>query len=324
MLCLLVLLSLIADMTSGLLREEKVWPRLLHLLLFVTGCSSMLFAAWPYLWRDPLMHFTGSFSMFSHFDWGGTVLFKGKMEQGVLPWTYFPTWFFISNPVLWLVAGFGGLVWILIAIGRRPRAFLSNTEERNFLIYVLCFCGPILAVFFLHSIIYDDWRHLYFVYPPFVFLALYFISKLIHGRYKLVVLGACMVQLGFAVSFMVVNHPFQQVYFNELVSHDKEYLRKNYDLEYWGCGFYQGLNHLLATTKGIIKITADDAGAVPLRNNIRMLREQDKGRVEMTNEANADYFITNYRLHPNDFAYPKVEHSITALNSTIICVYKMR
>ncbi len=323
MLCCFVVLSMISDMISGYAKKERQGRAVVNLLLFTLGACSLLFAAWPYLWRDPLHHFTDSFSKFSHFDWGGVVLFNGKMEQGVLPWSYFPTWFLISNPELWLMAGFAGMVWIMVAFFKQPLSFLRNTTERNFLIYLLCFCGPIFAVLFLHSIIYDDWRHLYFVYPPFVLMALYFLNKVINGKYRVAALAGCLLQVGSVLYFMVKDHPFQQVYFNRFVSHDKEYLRRHYDLEYWGGGFYQGLKHLLATRQGEIKINTDLAGSVPYRNNVRMLTEDEKSRINFVDEAHADYFITNYRMHPDDFPYPKVEYSISVFNSTILCIYKM-
>ena len=97
----------------------------------------------------------------------------------------------------------------------------------------------------LHSVLYDDWRQLYFIYPSFVMLALYCIYKIYQTSLRWVIIGACALQIALLGFFMVKYHPFEEVYFNELVSHDKEYLRKNYELDYWGPVFKQALDYLL-------------------------------------------------------------------------------
>jgi hypothetical protein len=188
---------------------------------------------------------------------------------------------------------------------------------------VLSFGISILAVIFLHAVIYDDWRHLYFIYAPFVMLALYFISKIWQTRFKWIILCACIIQAGFIGYFMIRNHPFEQVYFNYLVSHDKEFLRKNYELDYWGTSYKQGLEHLMAAQpEGLVKISSYTEGEYLVRFNSQLLRENDRNRLVITTPDKADYFITNFRWHPEDYPYPKVEYSISVLNSTILCIYK--
>jgi hypothetical protein len=188
---------------------------------------------------------------------------------------------------------------------------------------------PILAVIAMHSVIYDDWRHLYFVYPSFVLVALYFINKMaqrIKGNLSYIVYGVCAIQAASVVVFMVQNHPFQQVYFNELVSHEPEYLRENFELEYWGASFKQGLDHIVSadTSKTIhIACNYDD----PCKNNINMLKEADRKRIEIvpvSQISKADYFITNYRGHPEDYPSKNIEFSVKVLNSTIMAVFKLK
>jgi hypothetical protein len=122
---------------------------------------------------------------------------------------------------------------------------------------------------------------------------------------------------------MVKNHPFQQVYFNELVSHDKEYLRHHYELDYWGCSMKQSLEYLIATKRdGVLKVNSDFGGAMPLKRNIMLLKTEDRKRVEFTDISSADFFITDFRGHPDDYTFPDTDHSIIVLNSTISCIYK--
>ena len=294
-------------------------------LSFIAGFSGMLYLCWPLLWNDPVHRFLESFHNLANIVWTGKVLFDGHSFAGnELPLNYMPVWFCITVPELWLIAGLAGCVYIIIAAVRFPVKYFGNTPERHFLFYVAVFLIPVLAMMVLHGVNIDDWRHLYFIYAPFVMLSLFVINKLINGKRKAIVKAVCLLQTILVFYFMVKNHPFQQVYFNNFVSHDNEYLRKRYDLEYWGCSFYQGLKDLLATNQGTIRITTDLSGQPPLRNNINMLTEQEKKRVIVTDEAGADYFISNYRLHPDDYPYNKVDFSINVLNSTILCIYKIR
>ena len=304
-------------------KEDKPNKNVVNLLLFLAGFCFTVYIAWPYLWKDPVHNFVESFTKLSHFNlWTGIMLLGGKYISSMnLPWTYFPTWFLISNPILWLIMGFAGFVWAGIAFLSKPLQFLRNTTERNFLLYMLCFTGPIAAVLILHSIIYDDWRHLYFVYPSFVMLALYFVNKLYQTKGRMVIMGACALQVALLGFFMVKAHPFQQVYFNEFVSHDKEALRKNYEMEYWGCGYKEGLEYLVKTNPaGPIKVYSSTSQLI--MNNTLMLNEQDRSRIQITDREKADYLITNYRNHPYDYPFAKADYSITVLNSTILSVFK--
>ncbi len=134
-------------------------------------------------------------------------------------------------------------------------------------------------------------------------------------------MGLCGLQVLLLGFFMVKAHPFEQVYFNEFVSHDKESLRKNYEMEYWGCSSKEGLTHLVKTIPtGPIKVYGNMAQ--PILNNIMMLDEHDRSRVQFVDRDKADYLITNYRNHPYDYPLANVDYSINVGNSTILCVYK--
>ncbi len=322
LLVLIVLFFLVMDLISILIRKEKAKTPLLNILLFFVGFCVTLYLGWPYLWPHPIQYFFESFGALAHFMWKGSVLLNGDYVPGTkLPWTYFPQWFLISNPEIWLITGFAGIVWLVIDVIRNPLQFFRNTNDRQFLIYLGSFFGPILAVILMHSVIYDDWRHLYFVYPPFVLMAVYFINKMLQTRFKMIVQGICILEVALTSLFMYSNHPHNQVYFNYFVSHDKEYLRKNYELEYWGCTYKQGLEYLLASAPaGPIKVNCENE--VLLSNNMLILRPEDRARIQFTNPEAADYFMSNFRNHPYDYPGNKPEYTITVLNSTIFAVFK--
>ena len=320
-----LLLFLLIDLLTSYANKGNIKKSISSIILFATGFCVMLYIVWPYLWHDSFTRFMEAFKRMSHFEWNGYVLLNGQYEHSQkLPWDYFPTWFLITNPEMWLLAGIAGIVWISINFFKKPLSFLKNTNDRNFLLYLMCFCAPILAAIVFHSAMYDDWRHLYFIYPSFVLMALYFINKMLQTRYKLIVGGICVLEVVLISFFMIQNHPFSQVYFNNLVSHEKEYLRKHYDMEYWGCSVIQGLNYLLETDKSkIIKVNENLAGIVD--KNITLLPNEDRKRIQISENGNvdADYLITTFRLHPYDYPSYKIDYSISVLNSTILQIYKL-
>jgi len=326
MLACFIVLFLIVDIIGAYARkEEKANVHIINFALFCVGFCFTVYMAWPYLWKDPVTNFVDSFAKMSHFNlWTGIMLLGGKYVSSMaLPWTYFPTWFLISNPIVWLIFGFAGFIWAGIAFLGRPLHYLRNTPERNTLLHLMSFVSPIAAVLILHSIIYDDWRHLYFVYPSFVMLALWFANKMMNmGNIRFVMLGAAGLQVCLLGAFMVSAHPFQQVYFNETVAHTPESLRRNYELEYWGCSYKQGLDYLVKTVPaGPIRINS----ALPqlIFNNVLILNEQDRNRIQFVEDpAKAEFIITNYRNHSYDYPFANSVYSIKVQNSTILNVFR--
>ncbi len=322
---LLVGLLFLIDLIMSIKEKEKPTRTLVNMGVFIAGFIFLLYLSWPYLWKSPVEKFAESFVALAHFKFGGSVFFQGQfIPASQVPWTYFPTWFLITTPVLWLITGFAGMGWIIFNFIKSPKEYLKNGNERNFMFYVLCFIVPILAVILMRSVIYDDWRHLYFVYPPFVLLGLYFINRLYVTKLKMVILGACGLQILLIANFMVLNHPHEQVYFNSLVKQDDEYLRNNYDMEYWGCSFKQALEEIAETdTSSVIKVSGN--WAFPLNNNIMMLPKEVRKRFVLINEPEkSDYFLTNFRLHPGDYPSNNIQYEISLCHSTIMRVYKIK
>ena len=322
---LLMGLLLLTDLIMDFKEKEQPVKTIIQMAVFSAAFCLILYLSWPYLYRSPIAKFKESFTAMAHFQFLGSVLFQGQfIPAPELPWTYFPTWFIITTPVLWLMAGFTGLLWVITEFVSKPQTCLKNGNKRNLLFYVLCFMGPIIVVIGMRSVIYDGWRHLYFVYPPFVLLGLYAINRLYMTKLKMVIVGACGLQLLLIADFMAFNHPHEQVYFNSVVKQDVEYLRTNYEMEYWGCSFKQALDQLAeADTSSVIKISANFL--TPLRNNVMMLSMEVRKRFVIVDTLEkSDYFLTNFRLHPGDYPFDNIQYEISLCNSTIMRVYKIK
>ena len=122
--------------------------------------------------------------------------------------------------------------------------------------------------------------------------------------------------------FLVSTHPFEYVYFNNLVSHKEEDLRHTYDLEYFGTGDRKAAEYILAhDNRPAVRLTTTLTGT--LGANISILTRQQQQRIVLVQpNENPDYYITNFRTHPDDFIYPDVFYNYKVLNSTILRIYK--
>ncbi len=295
--------------------QEK--RKIIPLLFFISYSLLFTIAFWPVLWINPVYHFMEAFKQMSHYPLDIAVLYRGDFISTIkLPWHYLPVWMAITTPVLYIVLF---LIGVFFAIKNSFVSFLSTLPIHFFL---FIFAAPILAVIVLKSVVYDAWHHVFFVYPFFLLIAVYGFTQLIQvvkNKFTVkIIFGSTIISIVFALIFMVANHPFQNVYFNFLAGKN---IRQNFELDYAGLSYKQGLEYILATDKSKHIYIASDIGIcvlnfgiIPIEDRERLVWTTDLklnfGRipVEDRNPArlaeelkSADYFLTNFRWHPNDY-----------------------
>ena len=325
LLMLLVGIMLLGDiiLARGAPRKMLLWQT----LAFTFSAIAALYTCWPTLWYDPLQSLLDVLHRQSRYTaWkGGGLLFNGTIHPATdLPWYYIPEWFCISTPLGWLILGVAGIFLCCRRVFKRPFVSLDDLKTRMLLICAACFVVPVIAVIAMRSVVYDDWRHLYFIYPPFVMIALYAVDKLEARKWGKLAIGAiCATQTITASAFMITAHPLQQVYFNPLVSHRPGYIRKHFVCDYWGLSYRLGLEYILAhDPRDTIKLV--HYANTPLRENAFALPEPDRIRVHWTDNPREPgaYFLTTYRDHPEDHFWPRVWAKQVG-GSTILEVYRI-
>jgi hypothetical protein len=277
------------------------------------------------LWKNSLQNLLQAFIQMSHYPWHGTLLYFGKYLSAVsLPWHYAPIWISITTPPLYLLGFIFGLFFFTIEIFNAP-----YEKKRYALTFLMWFFMPILSIILLHSIILDGWRHLFFVYPAFLLISLKGLTEIWNailslkktkGRNILLTTFALIITLSVASTayFMVINHPHQNVYFNLLVGKNA---RNNFELDYWGLSYRQALQYILKKEpQGVINFTAANW---PGEFNLQILDSTERSRLRYSSEADATYFLTNFRWHKEDYSYTEV-YNITAYGSKIMSVYKLK
>ena len=276
-------------------QRAGLWPSLIY---FTAGWSLALYASWPFLWTSPIGHFAEAFANMSRFRWDLDVLFDGEYINATkVPWFYIPVWFAITSPLLFLVAGAAGIMIVCVRLFKHGRFAAFETQTDLFIL--LGFLLPLVIVAVLRSVIYDSWRHLYFIYVPFVLLSAAALRQL-HTKTGLkttFVLSSLLVAP--TIIFHVAAHPFQYVYFSPIVTSGSQEVRHRFEMDYWGVSYKQALEHVLSIDESqLIKIAAQNE---PCERNVEFLPAHLRERFVFVPITEAEYFFTNYRWHPHEY-----------------------
>ena len=151
---------------------------------------------------------------------------------------------------------------------------------------------PLLAVIFCHSVIYNSWRHLYFIYFPLIYLAVLGLSTLkkISKRLKIILIFLSCTFIT-TIFWMIKNHPYEMVYYNPLVRNE---VVKSFERDYWGLSvqpFFEEVLRLEKNNKEKIKIWNND----PLNKFVNYLTPiKNRERFLFTDQELAKYAVINF------------------------------
>jgi hypothetical protein len=315
------------DIIRGPHRKEMIIRCVVYIVLTIL----VVILAWPWLWQDPAGRFRIALTNMSKFRWYENTLINGSFVRAyAVDWKYIPQWFGLTTPVVYLLLGITGFIFLVIRFFRKPLDFTGQTIDRNQLIYLVCFAVPVIAVIVLHSVLYDGLRQMYFIYPSFLLLAIYGLSSLLNAKFfsgdlpKVIISLLLIVSMAGTGFTMIKSHPFEDVYFNILLPKKEQYLRRTFELDYWGTSYRKALEFILTHDRSpMIKIKVANA---PGEYNYDILKPGYRKRITyVETDAQADYFITDYRWHPLDYPYPKEKKIffIKVQNSEICSVWKL-
>lgn len=293
------------------------------LLTYLTATLVCMYIFWPLLWGDPAAHLVDTIHLMGHYNWQGINLFMGEyIEADNLPWFYIPVWIGITTPIALLITFVAGIVQIIL---KRPPYQL---------VAVAWLILPLGAAILLGSVLYDGWRHMYFIYPAICLVAvggLKWIWDSLDSQSKgvlpgllrrVLIPGWCFCLVVIPVYQILKLHPFEYVYFNFLAGNNPTQISKQYEKDYWGLSYKQGLEYLLLYDR-------TDTLNVYVRHwpgiyNMEMLPSKDRKRLNIVSRfEEADYFIDNFRWHIHDYPYQNKLHEIKAGNLPILLIYKL-
>lgn len=321
------LLTMVVFITEAFLNNETEIKKIILLLIaYVVMLFAFIYCCWPFLWPSPLKNLAEAFTAMKNFvAFDNTVLYLGNyIRANALPWHYAPVYLAITTPLLYLALFLIGIFSLFFKSVNLP--FKLWYAAHGFILWMLLlFIGPLLAVIILKSILYDGWRHLFFIYPVLILIAVYGFrelwNKLLRPIYKKIT--ALIVLLNFlpVLYFIIDNHPYQHVYYNALTGNMAN-AKDNFEMDYWGVLYKQGLEYIVKTDSSTtIKVhVANDPGIL---NSMILPAEQRNRLIYVDEIKQSDYFLTNYRWHKHNYVLQNECYSVMTGKAKIFSVFKM-
>jgi len=273
--------------------KEQLRPTLIYLVTTI----STIYVFFPWIWSDPIARFWQALTSMSKYNWDGKVLYAGQQISSLdLPWHYAFTWIAVTTPVLYLFLSVFGIVAFLknLSTIRTTKKLEFSLIQDTIMLAILL--APLMSIFILKPVLYDGWRHLYFVYPSLIFSSILGWQYLLIFRkayFRKILILITSVSLVSTSLWMYQNRPMQNLYFNILAGED---LKNRWDFDYWGLGNRIALNYLIKNDKRKV-ITIYATSFTPLFESTKMLDANSRSKIQVVNNIEkADYLLDNYRI----------------------------
>lgn len=280
-------------------KKEPLKPFLFReagFLFLVFAVSQVLMALlWPYLGADYFRHFPNILKWGRHFDWSGFTLFMG---HGVFPsgrpWYYVSVWLFLTMPVFSLVFSIFSF-WIL-RHGKKKQwdplyALFLGALALNLVLYLL-----------LHPVIYDGDRQYLFIMPVLTLIAWMTIREFFKGKHPFLMKSAVAVFLGLNMvsiaADMVRLHPYEYIYFNELIGGLKGAEGK-FETDYWGASLKEATEWLIA-------------------HEIKDMNRKYKIKVTGNPQASLYYFTGNMHGYGGDYKLEEADYWLVLTRGEVL------
>jgi hypothetical protein len=302
---------------AGKFKWKEMKLLALYLLLFPVS----VYIFFPTFWHNPVAEFLTAVAVMSRHPYDVTSFFLGETVHSLqTPWYYIPVWMGIIIPIGWWIFFFAGLITLAMSIIRERFAF-----PVYWVVILTWLLLPLLTAIILHSSTYDDGRHLFFIYPPFLLIVTAGFRELIQSgsgifkRFRVyTAVLVFVVTVVYLSVFMVKYHPFQYAYFNAIGRH---YATGYFEKDYWGLSYRQGLEYLVKYDKSDqLKIAWK---VDPGEWNLIWLKEEDRKRIQAVRYEECEYYLTNFRSHAPQAASDEMIYEVKVQGTTILAVFKM-
>ncbi len=185
---------------------------------------------WPAAIKDPVNHPFNALQNFEKFSFVHIFeIFDGtRYYMKSFPWYYGPKLILITVPLFVLA----GIAFFIVFFKKAWKSISKNVIA----ISAFTFIFPMAYIIYKDSALYNGWRHLLFIYPSIVVLAAGGWELIIGSSWNKWVRISAVTVLSLLMLnttwWMIRNHPFQYVYYNELVG-GVAGAYGNYETDYW-------------------------------------------------------------------------------------------
>jgi hypothetical protein len=244
------------------------------------------FLTWPYLWSEPIKHLFKSWQVMNAFSTPGS-------------WFSLPSLLAIqyTEPAV-ILAVVGIVIAIVEFIRRKPSGLLFL-----FLGWTLL---PMSVLTLKESTLYNNFRQVLFIIPPFFIIAGLAIEKIIQLVRQPVVIGLLFLIMILPSIFADLSlHPYEYVYYNQFIGGVQNASRQ-YDTDYWGISAKetaQFLNETAPANATILTCTPIFTMELYLRADLRATSCEDA----TVTSGDYDYLVLSGNSYINKSYYPGTE-----------------
>ena len=275
----------------------------------VAVCTVALFAAFyalltPASWAGPAEYIGYLLQNASGFTrWGGVVVFRGMVfdhDVNPLPRYYLIWMMLVTLPVYVTPLAAVGQITSLARVWKRKWKSLEDPVTLSLMAATACWFVPLAAAVVIRPLVYNGWRHFYFVYAGVAVLGAQGIAGCIRllrrhcsdcSMQRVFLMGLCLF-FAWTAWGMVQNHPNQYAYYNRLGRADSE---QNMELDYWDVSTVEAMEALLdrMPEEEVLIGARDDMSWFGLDKGYQVLKPEDKARLTVAYESDAPYLFYN-------------------------------
>lgn len=305
---------------------RRQWKHDMKFIL-AAGVGSILFymILSPITWENPIQGIIGTLQKFSSYEtYTNNVWFMGQSYgPDDLPWFYLPLWILATTPIVTLVLLAAGTGVQLVSATRLWKARKSLSDQAyDKLFLAMLIIIPVMYAVLRKPVLYNGWRHMYFLYP---FLAFFSYSGFCYlwSRFKRVTGVFTGIGMLCVAAWMIYSHPYEYAYFNPMGKINSE---NNFEQDYWGVTQRDALQYICDQDDSeYIKVWmyAPDICRY-------LLDEEDQKRIIVTNpEESADYLVIP-QIRPGvensvgSMEMFEVYHEIKLEGRTLCTVYRKK
>ena len=261
------------------------------LAVFLTSTCIFTYLFWPWLWSNPIAHLQQGFANMAHFRLTMAIPYLGQAILSTqVPWHFIPVYIAVTTPIAYLFLFVAGVAVILRNFWKAKWRIWTNDSQLQDVIFLGLFFAPILAVIIMHSVLYNGWRQMYFIYPAFLLIVMrglvflwgaYSYKLLVQKLTRGLIAFALGVSLLWTAGWMIHVHPFQNLYFNTLAGTNRA---PNFEVDYWALTQQTLLKQLIKTDpRPIIRVAGIWQDVLPKAERARI------AKVDF--DSDADYVV---------------------------------
>lgn len=309
------------------IKNNEVKSLIAAIIVFII----LIIIFYPASWHSPISFFKMLFAKVARYHHHSVTLFMGEwVHSDNAPWYYIPVWMLITIPILYIILFLHGLFNASIKLIKFSELREFSFNYQVILSAFIMFFVPILGIMINKTSVFNGWRHVSFLYLPFLIIVAYSLNVILNFAKRtgksLIVISIITVYFIFIGIWMVINHPYQFAFFNAIPRN----IEANYQKDYWGLSMVDGMKYVLnidSSPKIIIKKSKGTA-----KHSRNKLPDNLKKRIEIMPDNSLipnkyDYFFYNGDHYgTKDYAVKnnlREIHSIEVYNSIYTQKYKI-